>query len=246
MDGISVEKYFSAPTAIENRFALKLMGPLKGKRILDLGCGFGESSICFALKGAEVFALDISAKMLGCVKILAEKYELGKFIIPIKAPAERIPLESESVDIVFGGNVAHHIDIPVVSKEIKRVLKKGGRAIFIEPLTYNPLINIYRKIAKDVRTKMERPFTFKDIQTFGTSFSRVCHHEFQLFTTMIFVWFFFVERLDPNEVRYWKRYIERGEDYATAFKILHKIDDVVLRIPFLRRFCWNTVIELIK
>jgi len=59
-------------------------------------------------------------------------------------------------------------------------------------------------------------------------------------------WFFIGERLNPSKIRYWKRFIEKGEDYKKPFMILKKIDEIFLKIPFLRRYCWNTVIELVK
>lgn len=246
IQAVRVEQYFTAPTAIECQYSLKIMGPLKGRKILDLGCGFGEASVWLALQGAKVTALDISSQMLKCVRVLAEKYGVKERIVLVKAAAEKLPLKSANFDLVFGGNILHHVDIDAAAKQIKRVLKPAGKAVFIEPLGYNPVINIYRKMAKDVRTKMERPFRFEDINLVGRGFSKVAHHEFQLLSTLIFVWFFIGEKLHPSKVRYWKRFIEKGEDYLTGFKILNRLDRLVLRISFLRRYCWNTVIELVK
>ena len=240
------EKYFTALTAAEGRYVLSRMGRLKRKKVLDLGCGFSEATVWFALKGAQVVALDISSGMLSCVENLAKRYGVKKQITAIKAVAEKIPLDDESVDLVFGGNILHHTDISAVSKEVRRVLRPNGKAFFIEPLAYNPLVNIYRRMAKDVRTKMEKPFTFKDIDLLGDRFGKVSHKEFQLFTTLIFVWFFLGERLHPSKVRYWKKFIEEGEKYYSVFRMLEKIDRFLLPLPFIRRYCWNTVIELVK
>lgn len=246
LEVVSPEKYFTAPTALECRLAAKLMGPLKGKKILDLGCGFGEASVWFAIQGADVFALDISAQMLDCVKVLAARYKVKDSITFIRASAEKIPLGSESVDLIFGGNVLHHTEIGRAAKEVERILKPRGKAIFVEPLAYNPLIEIYRKMSKDLRTKMEKPFTFNDVESLSAKFGEARHYELQLFTTLIFVWFFLGERLHPNKVRYWKRFIEKGENYETAFRFLNRLDNLALKVPFLKRYCWNTVIELVK
>lgn len=243
---ILVERYFTSPTAVECKYILQKAGQIKGKNILDLGCGLGEASVWFALQGANVIALDVSSGMLDCVKKLRKKFKVEKSIILIKSEAEKIPLQNESVDLVFGGNILHHTDIVAVSREVKRVLKFKGKAFFVEPLAYNPLINLYRKLAKDVRSRMERPFTFKDIDTLSHGFSKVEHREFQLFTTLIFVWFFLGEGLNPSKVRYWRKFISDGEKYKNYFSFLSKIDNLVLTIPFLKRYCWNTVIELSK
>ncbi len=50
LEKISVREAFEAPTAPENRFILRKMGTLTGKRVLDIGAGLGESSVYFALQ----------------------------------------------------------------------------------------------------------------------------------------------------------------------------------------------------
>lgn len=246
IEKIDVEKYFSTEPSFDYQLAINMLGDIKEKRILDLGCGLGESSVYFALRGTKVIAVDISPGMLVCVRRLAEKYGVSSDIKYIEAPAEKIPLPSASVDLVFGGNVLHHVDIEKTSKELKRILKRGGKAVFIEPLGYNPIIQIYRKLAGDVRTKMERPFTFQEVRLLGKNFKSVRHVEKQFLTTLIFVWFFLGERVSPRKVRYWKKIVDECERYERAFKILKRMDSMVLKIPFLNRMCWNTVIEVIK
>ncbi|MFX1286438.1 MAG: class I SAM-dependent methyltransferase [Promethearchaeota archaeon] len=52
---------------------LGLLGNVKGKRILELGCGGGQNSIVLAKWGAKVIGLDISEIQLECANILAKK-----------------------------------------------------------------------------------------------------------------------------------------------------------------------------
>lgn len=61
---VRVRECFEAPTAVENQFILQKMGPLTGKRLLDVGAGLGESSVYFALQGANVTMIDISPQMI--------------------------------------------------------------------------------------------------------------------------------------------------------------------------------------
>src|SRR5260221_2271697 len=53
-----------APTCLENLYVLEQFGDLRGKRVLDIGCGQGDTSVFFALGGAEVHALDVSERMV--------------------------------------------------------------------------------------------------------------------------------------------------------------------------------------
>ena len=64
VEGIRVNDYFEACTAPENRFILGHLGDVKGKTLLDLGCGAGENSVYFSLKGARCTATDYSSGMV--------------------------------------------------------------------------------------------------------------------------------------------------------------------------------------
>src|ERR1700737_4099650 len=70
---VRVRECFEAPTAVENRFILKQMNALTGKRLLDVGAGLGESSVYFALQGADVTMIDISPQMI------AKARQVGRF-----------------------------------------------------------------------------------------------------------------------------------------------------------------------
>src|SRR5574337_56780 len=74
VDGIRVADYFEACTAPENRFILRKMGNLRGKRLLDLGCGAGENSVYFAMQGASCIAADYSPGMVEVALQLAARY----------------------------------------------------------------------------------------------------------------------------------------------------------------------------
>ncbi|MBI3999560.1 MAG: class I SAM-dependent methyltransferase [Candidatus Omnitrophica bacterium] len=241
LDELLVRETFESPTAVENQYALNLLGNLTGKKILDLGCGAGETSVYFALLGAETYACDISQGFLDVAKKLAEKFNVHiNFSL---AEASALPYPSGYFDCIFGNGILHHVNLGPAIKETHRVLKKSGTAVFIEPLPYNPIINIYRHMAKGVRTEDEKPLSFKQLNLFKGSFSSFSHREFWLFSLLIFLHFYLVRRWDPSKVRYWKKVIEEGPNYEKTFFLLQRIDHFFLKYaPFLRPLCWNTVI----
>lgn len=245
VDSLLVEPSFEAATAVENRCALERLGPIKGKRLLDLGCGAGETSVYFALQGAQVTALDISREMIAVGRKLAEKR--GVQVEFLSAAAEKLPFPDGHFDAVFGNGVLHHVDLLGALGEIRRVLKPGGKAAFIEPLKHNPLISLYRRLAADNRTPTEFPLGFGDFRRMRKVFPRLGHQEFWLFTLYIFVHFFIMERASPGKVRYWKKVIEESAKYEPLFLPLKKMDDWLLgRFPGLGRYCWNSVIAVEK
>jgi ubiquinone/menaquinone biosynthesis C-methylase UbiE len=245
LDELLVSESFEAATALENSYAMSQMEPIAGKTILDLGCGAGETSVYFALHGALVSAVDISPVMLAVAQKLA-----GKFGVTIETKttvAEKLPFEQDHFDYVFGNGVLHHVDYEKALEEVHRVLKPGGKAIFIEPLSYNPAIEVYRRLAKTVRTPMEKPFYFSHLNRMKKKFARLQHREFWFSTLLMFVYFFVIDLSHPSRDRYWKKVIVDSERLAWLFVPLNRLDNVLLGVfPFLRWLCWNTVITLQK
>ena len=245
LEDLMVRENFESPTAIENRFALKEMGDLKGKKVLDMGCGAGESSVYFALRGADVYACDIAEDFLKVGESLAKKFNVS--VNFSRAEASQLPYADEMFDIVYGNGVLHHVELLPSVKDAARVLKPGGKAVFIEPLPYNPVINIYRHMAKGVRTEDEKPLRFGQINALRGYFSKFYHNEFWFFSLSIFFHFYFIRRWNPSKVRYWKKVIEEGKAYERSFSKLQKLDLWTLKyLPFLKGLCWNTVIVGVK
>ena len=251
-DSINVEDLdiysdFSAPTMPEYRYALSLLGALPGKALLDLGCGAGETSVYMAKQGAMVTAVDLSGKMVELTRKLATLWQLADRVQAVQMAAEALAFPDASFDLVFGNSVLHHIDLQMAGSEISRVLKPHGKAVFLEPLAYNPIIEVYRHMAKSVRTPTEHPLTYGDLDILRLFFSQVRHENFQLCTLAIFLWFFLGERVRPNQERYWKKIVREGWRYQTAFERLYALDQFLFRLlPPLKRFCWVTVIECQK
>ncbi|MBI4722645.1 MAG: class I SAM-dependent methyltransferase [Candidatus Stahlbacteria bacterium] len=118
--------------------ALKEIGDIRGKKILDCGIGRGISSSLLTQKGANVFGFDISLNML---KIAQSQIKEASFC---KMKAEQLGFKDEQFDAVFGIHCLHHTNISESIPEIYRILKKGGRGVFVETFGFNPVIAFCR------------------------------------------------------------------------------------------------------
>ncbi len=235
----------TCPTTPETSYALAALGHLEGRRVLDLGCGCGETTSWLAPQGARVEAVDISPEMIAVSRGLAARLGIENRVAFHQSPGETLPFEQETFDVAFGHDVLHHLDLEKACEEIRRVLKPGGRAVFVEPLGHNPIINLFRRLSPETRTPDERPLRFRDFATLGRGFASLRHREFQLFTLSLFAWFYLIERADPNKERYWKKIIVEAEKYRRAFGVLNAIDRTLLAVlPPAGRLCRMTVIVL--
>lgn len=229
-------------TAPEMRYITKRLGNIKGKRLLDVGCGLGEASVYFAMLGADVTSSDLSQGMLDATTRLATFN--GVSVKQHVASAEDMQLSSDAkFDIIYSGNLLHHVDIEETITRIKPHLVTGGVFVSWDPLAYNPAINVYRSMATDVRTPDEHPLKWSDIKLFKKHFSVVETKYFWLTTLIIFVIMALAQRRNPNKERFWKVVVQEGGKWAWLYRPLEKLDAILLALfPPLRLLCWNIVI----
>ena len=243
---VDVEGAWTELATPEAYWIYSILGDLKEKKLLDLGCGLGEGSVFFAMKGAEVTASDLSPKMCNLTERVARLH--GVQVNTLVASATNLSkIPENSFDIVYGANMLHHVDIAKCMAEVYRVLKPGGRAVFWDPVHYNPAINIYRRMAAGVRTEDEHPLRLSDIRQIKNIFGKIETRFFWLTATVIFVRFFIIDRIKPSEGRYWKLIIDRRHKHAGLLRFTHKVDRFILFVfPPLRWWCWNVAIVATK
>lgn len=239
---IDVRRVNTACTSPEMRFIRSRLGDVTGKRILDVGCGLGEAGVYFATLGADVTLSDLSSGMLRAAQRLADY--TGVRVRTHHGPAETMVLaENERFDVIYVGNTLHHVDIAQALDHLLPLLKPDGIFVSWDPVHYNPLINVYRRLAREVRTPDEHPLTAGDIQLVATRFERVEKRFFWLFTLFIFVYMFVVQRRNPGKERYWKAVVADADRWKPVYVPLEKLDDLVLRlVPPLGYLCWNVVL----
>lgn len=100
---------------------------LKDRRVLVVGCGFGDDALRLAKLGAKVSAFDLSPDSLEIARALASREGLD--IAFEEMPAENMLYADDTFDYVVSRDILHHVDIPRTMREIARVAKPG--AIFV-------------------------------------------------------------------------------------------------------------------
>jgi ubiquinone/menaquinone biosynthesis C-methylase UbiE len=103
------------------------------ERVLDIGCGTGDQAIYFAKKGAVVTGIDINQEMISCA--LKKKEKEGLNVYFQGGDARNLPFLDPVFDVAVISLVLHEIeskDRDKVISEMKRVVKKGGRLVFVD------------------------------------------------------------------------------------------------------------------
>lgn len=246
LDEVNSDAYMNSCAAPENRQILSWMGDIRGKKILDLGAGLGEASLFFAAQGAEVTASDISPGMLDLISKNAQKK--GLKIKTVECSANDLSvLADQSFDFIYAANLLHHVEISSCVQEVHKKLRIGGQALFWDPIDYNPAINLYRKIATKVRTVDEHPLKNADFKTIKNTFGQAEFRFFWLTGLFIFFKYYFIDRLNPNEIRYWKRVIDDSQKISWWLGPLLRLDSLIFRVfPFMKYFAWNVAVRGIR
>lgn len=113
----------------------RMVGNVKGKSVLDVGCGEGYFSRLFARKDAMVVGIDLSEALIMAAKEEEERHPLGIRYL-VSDAADMSVLDSGSFDIAFCHMSLDDIpDYEGTIAEISRILLKGGRfvAVIVHP-----------------------------------------------------------------------------------------------------------------
>lgn len=215
--------------------ALDILGNIEGKQVLDCGVGRGHTSVMLAKRGARVTAFDTSESDLVIARELAAVNGVN---VEHSAQAfETLSYESAGFDLLFGAFILHHVDLELAGPEIDRVLKPGGRAVFIENSNRNPALMLARKslcgrfgIPKYGDDEEEHPLNQTDVRSLERSFNgRVLLH----FPSLVFF-------------RLLDFYVFRKRS-RLATSMLENLDLGAGAIaPPLRRYSYFQIVELVK
>lgn len=160
---------------------LKLLGPLEGRRVLDLGCGAGRNAVALAQHGAKVIGVDASTEVLALARERAEAADVRVELHQAEL-AELAFLRSDSIDAALSVMaLASADDLARVFRQVHRVLKPEAPLVIsvphpafalLDPTATDPLrvVRAYddgtpRTWELEGRDVVDHPRTFSDLFT---------------------------------------------------------------------------------
>lgn len=215
------------------REALVAAGDVSGLRVLDYGCGFGALGLYLSQRGAKVWGFDLSHVAIEAANQAAQRYALPAHFEAMDA--EGLTYADNSFDLVIGFGVLHHvIKYPLAGSHLFRILRPGGRAIFHETLWDNPIINLARRFTSVDSEAGDACLTDRGIREFCREFSEVRLEKRHLI--------YMLKRLAKLPPAEWYAALEP----RPFWKLVRTLDDQVLRLTPLRRYCGEVIVLLQK
>jgi SAM-dependent methyltransferase len=136
---------------------------------------------------------------------------------------EKTKFKENTFDIVYGLGILHHLNMSACLDEINRILKPGGKLLFIEPLGTNPLINFYRKLTPNSRSEDEHPLISQDFDLIGNRFNKIKVKYYGFFTLLFFPFY-----SSPKN--------------SIIFKLLKNVDQFLFKISIFKKLAWSVLI----
>src|SRR5215472_9067518 len=100
-----------------------------------------------------------------------------------KMDAHDLQFASGSLDMVFGVAILPHLEFACAMREIHRVLRGGGKIVFLEPLRHNPVARVVRWLTPHARTPDELPLGRPELRLIAQNFE-VDNYYSELFTVI--------------------------------------------------------------
>lgn len=193
---------------------------IKGKDILDFGCGTGEIATQLAFLGAnKIYALDVSDELLDATQRRAKLDDVADRIETIRGPIENV--EPRQVDVIIAYAVLHHcFPFENVIPHLLRWLKPGGTFVAVEPVSYMASLEWLRNhsgVPTEPLDEGERKLQSSDIRYITSNFS-----------SAEIVHFYLLGRLS----RIWPR----GD------RLYRRLDRLILHIPLAWKLSGNALI----
>jgi len=221
----AADKYYSLMDVHRQYYMRFLRENCPRGRVLEFGCGPRSYSSISGAKGATVVGIDISP-----VAIQEYNHNRTRNAAPgggCVMNAEGLAFRNGTFDLVSGIAILHHLDLDKTYRELARAMKPGGKAIFLEPMGHNPLINVYRRMTPKMRTEDEHPLMVGDVNAARRYFDDVRVVPFNMLALGAVPF-----RSTPL--------------FRPVLAVLRALDRALFTIPYMRRHAWTIALVLSK
>ena len=218
-------KFYEVASAAKGHYHALIDRDCAGRRVLEYGCGRGSHAFALARLGAEVVGIDLSRKGIRQAVTRACEGGLEDRLSFHVMNAEALAFPDDRFDLVCGSGILHHLDLHAACRELVRVLKPEGRAVFFEPMGHNLLINLYRKLTPRMRSEDEHPLLARDLRTLAGYFQEARIRYYALCTLMAVPF-------------------RRVPGFRGLLAVLQWLDGILLRLPLVQRQAWLVVVQL--
>lgn len=157
-------KFYAADSSFSAAYRERVVA-LCRTTVLELGCGTSAVVLDPRVKESKRHAIDISEVAVERMKAADRR------LVAEVMDCHAMSFSDASFGLVCGSGILHHLDLQIALPEIRRVLKQGGRAVFLEPLGHNPVINLYRAATPKMRTADEHPLLRTDLSLISDHFA---------------------------------------------------------------------------
>jgi SAM-dependent methyltransferase len=164
-------------------YVFKLIHDCRPAKILDFGCGSGDSTTELAALGYDVLGIDVSPDLIALAEERARLdgvVDRAKFLAVDGTTAT---LPKEAFDLVLVQAVLHHVDLAESLRTLEHVLQPGGYLIIVEPVAYSRTLQWLRDrspVEKDISPN-ERQLNHEDIRQIAGRFEIVRTRHFTVF-----------------------------------------------------------------
>ncbi|MEM8827945.1 MAG: class I SAM-dependent methyltransferase [Cyanobacteria bacterium P01_G01_bin.19] len=221
-----VGKFYSITDSITKAYKQKILAASHKASTIEYGCGVGSYAFFLAQNQVElVTGIDISSIAIKLAKEKAAEQGLGDKIDFQIMNAENLEFAESSYDLICGSGILHHLNLDLATNSIVRTLKPKGKAIFIEPLGHNFLINTYRRLTPNIRSQDEHPLLTKDLDAIKANFKQSK------------IQYFYLTSLAAS-------LIANKPGFAALLGFCQWLDSILLKLPGIRQQAWMVLIEL--
>ena len=234
IDVVEFERYRlpKNPAHFAKEKMFSLVNLIEGKKVLEVGCGHGGSSVRLAYVGKEVTAYDVSPKAIEVAKLVTESNGM-KANFRVSDFTQDVTLGKEEFDIVWFEMVLHHMipELDSVMSKTYSALKSGGLFLCWEPLDYARWIRKFDPVARMLGARMPKREDYSPEE-----------HPLRLSELEI------IRRYFPNlQIKYYNLFrAYRFTNNLKVLKIISQVEHCLLALPGMNKLVHGAVMWAYK